>query len=95
MGRSLSQSARRWARLTMQGLGFAPTKAGDAPKEAAALALAAWLPLGIIGVIHGLSVGAWADYFTDLAVHARFLVAVPLIHLASRGLVYICKASLR
>lgn len=93
MGWSPSGEIRRWARLTLQALGLVPSE-GEVAKEAVALGFAAWLPFAAISVVGGLAAGALDAYFLDFSVHARFLVAVTVLHLGSAVLVRIEKETL-
>lgn len=92
---SLLRSLRRWARLTLQGLGLAPSKPHERAKEGVALALWAWLPFATASVVKGLAIGALDPYFLDLALHARFLLAVPLVHTGSALSVRVARGALR
>lgn len=94
MGWSLPGELKRWGRLTLQALGLVPSE-GKASQEGIALALAAWLPFAVISMVKGLAAGALDPYFLDFSVHARFLVAVTVVHMGSALLVRIEKETLR
>lgn len=52
-------------------------------RTAIILAAVTWLPLLVLSVIEGLALGgARIPFFYDIAAHARFLVAVPILVLA-------------
>jgi hypothetical protein len=52
------------------------------------------LPFAAISVIEGLAAGALDPYFLDFSIHARFLVAVSVVHVGSAILVRIEKETL-
>ncbi|MCY1056047.1 hypothetical protein [Nannocystis sp. SCPEA4] len=66
----------------LRRLRVAPLR-GRASAVAAGVALFAWLPLLVLAGVDGVLVGGTAlPFLHDLAVHVRFLVAVPLLVLA-------------
>lgn len=94
MGWSLPKSLRRWGRLTLQALGLAPSRTGDAFREGLALGFLAWFPIAAVSAVQGFAAGGFGPFFRDFSVHVRFLVAIPLMHMGSTVLVMVCKESL-
>lgn len=86
----------RWYRgfgLLLQGLGIVPST-GAVGAEAIALALLAWLPFGLYSLGEKLVSQRWDAYFLDPTLHARFLLAVPLMHIGSVISVRLARLSL-
>jgi len=56
----------------------------DVVRQSLALALVAWVPLVVLGAIERLAIGQWDPLLSQLEVHVRWLVAVPLLFAAER-----------
>lgn len=66
----------------LQALGLVPSQ-GRALAEGWTLAMLAWLPFALLAGVSSIRNRELDPYFRDLTLHARFLLAVPLVHVGS------------
>jgi hypothetical protein len=67
---------------------------GDVRRESLAFILITWVPLLAIQLVEWLTTGRVEDLFRDLSLHARFLVAAPLLFFAEDTLTERCGTAL-
>jgi hypothetical protein len=70
--------------VLQRAAGFVGPRGEMLARRAPLFVLAAWVPLVVLGAIQGLAIGPTPSesVLLDLAVHVRFLLALPLLLLA-------------